>query len=81
MRRKTMKKSRGSRRMKGGAFGDSSTSGSLPVSSQGSVPQPGSSQGSVPGSVPAKPKSLSNLYGWIGGKRKNKTNKRKNRKH
>ena len=75
MRRKTMKKSRGSRRMKGGAFGDSSTSGSLPV------PQPGSSQGSVPGSVPAKPKSLSNLYGWIGGKRKNKTNKRKNRKH
>ena len=71
MRRKTMKKSRGSRRMKGGAFGDSSTSGSLPVSSQGSVP----------GSVPAKPKSLSNLYGWIGGKRKNKTNKRKNRKH
>jgi len=76
MRRKTMKKSRGSRRMRGG-FDLNSIN---PLGSSNSQQQTEEIQ-PQPQEQPPKQRSLSNFYGLLGGKRKNKTNKRKNRKH
>ena len=83
MRRKTMKKSRSSRRIKGGflGFGEAKVA---PAPAPTALPVAPAPTALPIAPAPKEPKAELSIFqklGLAGGKRKNRTNKRKNRKH